>query len=478
LPDNLTQSFPKKGSNSSFFDQKTFLFISTACIFLLMKKRHKLSIAILFGFYIAVLPLNASFFPYLMYEKELPNHMRIVVVPIRDARTVSFATLVRTGSRNETDEGYTGYAHLLEHMMFRGSENYSTEDRVNLLYRYGGDSNAFTSMDYTCYTVSCDPAGLEEVLALEADRLMRLSLKKEDFKAETGAVIGEFGISEKYPSNRMDNALRGCMFQGHTYEHSVIGYREDVMNMPEGYKYIREFYIKEYRPDKTIMFIAGKIDKPGEVLSKAGDLFSGWTYKPAPLPTIRPSLKPVSCRDTLYDATIPAPRVKIAWKIPGYAQDCLGHIAARILAEHYFSDNSPLMMKLRDEKKWISSGTYNVPLTIDPYWISLDLVLTEEGVGAAIGDYVLGILQDSRYTLKAGELESLKKRQFYKTHMQLSSPSSILGVLADYAHIKGDPHEINHYFLTLERLEILDVRLCKEKYLTRRNQSELWMFAR
>ncbi len=425
-----------------------------------------------------VIPLKATFFPYLMYEKQLPNKMRIVVVPLKDARYVSFATMIRTGSRNETDAGFTGYAHLLEHMMFRGSDKYSTDDRVRILYRYGGDSNAYTSMDYTCYTVSCDPDGWKDVLALEADRLMHLSLNEEGFQAETGAVAGEFGISEKYPANRMDNALRSCMFQGHPYEHSVIGYREDVMNMPEGYKYIREYYRKEYRPDKTILFITGKIEKPGDVLANAETLFSEWMFEPSPAPAIRHTLNPVSCNDTLYDSTIPAPRVKIAWKIPGYAQDRKAHISAGILAEHYFSESSPLMIKLRDEKEWISSGSYTVPLTIDPYWISLDLVLTDEGIGAAIGDYVLGVLQDSRYALKAGELEKLKERHYYRTHMQINSPAAVLGTLADYAHIKGDPQEINHYFLALERLEILDIRQCKEHYLTRKNQSVLWMFAR
>ncbi len=419
--------------------------------------------------------LNAAFFPYLMYEKQLPNQMRIVVIPMKDVTYLSFATMVMTDSRNETDPGYSGYAHLLEHMMFRGSENVSTDERVRRLYRYGGDSNAYTTMDYTCYTVNCDPDGWKDVLAMEADRLQNLLLDREDFEAETGAVIGEFGISERYPGTRMNNALRACMFKGHTYEHSVIGTREDVMNMPDGYDYIRKFYREHVRPEKTVMFIAGHIENPGDLLNQAEKLLSEWKYEPAPVSLIEPSLKPVNCTDTLYDASIPSSRLKIAWKIPGYNQDPMGHTASKVLAEHYFHESSPLMIKLRDEKQWISESSFSVPLTMDPFWISLDLTLTEVGREAAIREVINGFLMDSRYQLTAKDLDRIRKRFFYRESMRLESPATVLRVLAAYSHVSGDPQEVNHYFVTLDRLEILDIRQFQGQYLKPSNQSLVWM---
>jgi zinc protease len=443
-----------------------------------MKRNIKIIIFFLLFFIPgAISSLNAAFFPYLMYEKQLQNNMRIVVIPMKDVPYISFATVIMTGSRNETDPGYTGYAHLLEHMMFRGSENVSTDERVERLYKYGGDSNAYTTMDYTCYTVNCAPSGWKDVLIMEADRLQRLLLAPEDFKAETGAVIGEFGISEKYPGSRMSNTLRACMFDGHPYEHSVIGYKEDVMNMPEGYEYIRTFYDKSVRPEKTVMFIAGKIEKPGDLLSEAESLFEDWKYEPSPVFPVEYSLDAVQCIDTLSDVSIPASRVKIAWKIPGYNQDTQNHIAAKVLAEHYFHESSPLMIKLRDEKKWISGSSFSVPFTMDPFWISLDLTLTEEGKEASIREYINGILIDSRYELTVKDLENIKRRLFYRTQMRLDSPASVLGVLAEFSHVSGDPQEVNHYFIRLERLEILDIRLFHEQYLKKSNQSLVWMFA-
>lgn len=398
-----------------------------------------------------------------------------MVIPMKNARYISFATMVMTGSRDETDPGYTGYAHLLEHMMFRGSEQYSTDDRVRIMYRYGGDSNAYTGMDYTCYTVRCDPEGWKDILHMEADRLIRLTVKEEDFKAETGAVIGEFGISEKYPSSLMSNFLRACMFKGHTYQHSVIGYRDDVMNMPSGYEYILEFYERNYRPDKTVMFIAGKIDKPGDVLTEAEALFSEWIFKPGPVSSLDHSLKAVSCNDTLYNPTVPSPLLKIAWKIPGYGQDPKGHISAGILAEHYFSDSSPLITKLRDDKKWISQSSYSVPFTIDPFWISLDLTLTYEGTEARVTDFINGFLQDTRYEISESDLRIIRERYFYRTSLRLESSASVLGVLADYSHVNGDPQELNRFFQNLERVEIFDIRGFKSKYLIKNNQSYVWM---
>ncbi|HDT12681.1 MAG TPA: insulinase family protein [Candidatus Marinimicrobia bacterium] len=438
-------------------------------------KKNTLTILIFLILILIPGQLKPAFFPYLMYEKQLANRMRIVVIPMKNARYVSFATMVMTGSRDEIDPGYSGYAHLLEHMMFRGSENFSTDDRVRIMYRYGGDSNAYTGMDYTCYTVRCDPEGWKEILHMEADRLLRLSIKEDDFKAETGAVIGEFGISEKYPSSMMSNLLRACMFKGHTYEYPVIGYREDVMNMPSGHKYVREFYEKNYRPDKTVMFIAGKIDKPGDVLTEAESLFSEWIFKPGPVSSLTHSLKSVSCKDTLYNPAIPSPLIKIAWKIPGYEQDIKGHMSAAILAEHYFSDSSPLITKLRDDKKWISRSSYSVPFTIDPFWISLDLTLTEEGMNARIPDFINGFLQDSRYEINESDLRSVRDRYFYRTSLRLESAASVLGVLTDYSHVNGDPQELNRFFLNLDRLELYDIRDFKSKYLIKNNQSYIWM---
>ncbi len=454
--------------------RKTFLFLITPRIFHAMKKNY---LTITLFFFLILLPglLKSAFFPYLMYEKQLANRMRIVVIPMRNAQYVSFATLVMVGSRNEIDQGYTGYAHLLEHMMFRGSENFTTEDRVRIMYRYGGDSNAYTGMDYTCYTVRCDPEGWKDILHMEADRLMRLSIKEDDYKAETGAVIGEFGISENYPSTMMSNHLRTCMFSGHTYEHSVIGYKQDVMNMPTGHGFIREFYEKNYTPEKTVLFIAGKIDKPGDVLTEAETLFSEWVFKQTPVIPIPHSLKSVRCTDTLYHSSVPSALLKIAWKIPGYEQDSKGHMSAAILAEHYFSESSPLMTKLRDEKKWISKSSYNAPLTIDPFWISLDLTLTDDGINAHIPDFINGFLLDSRYQMSESDLQTIRDRYFYRTSLRMESPASVLGILADYSHVTGDPQELNRFFLNLDRLELYDIRDFKSKYMIKNNQSYVWM---
>lgn len=103
--------------------------------------------------------------------------MRLVVIPLQNAHYISFATVIQTGSRNETDSGYSDYAYLLEYMMFRNSKNYTTDEREKFCINYGDDNNAYTSFDYTCYTTSCAPEGWKDILTLKADRLMHLTLK-------------------------------------------------------------------------------------------------------------------------------------------------------------------------------------------------------------------------------------------------------------------------------------------------------------
>ncbi|MDD3807792.1 MAG: insulinase family protein [Candidatus Marinimicrobia bacterium] len=72
----------------------------------------------------------------------------------------------------------------------------------------------------------------------------------------------------------MDRALRAYMFKGHPYEHAVIGFKEDVFNMLNSYEHLKSFYQKEYKPDKTLLFIAGNMKNPGNILSIAESLFS------------------------------------------------------------------------------------------------------------------------------------------------------------------------------------------------------------
>src|SRR5712691_1291682 len=109
-------------------------------------------------------------FPYPYSQEDLPNGLRLVTVPTDYPNIVAAFIVVQTGSRNEVEPGHTGFAHLFEHLMFKGTEKFSSTKYNETLNRIGAASNAFTSEDCTVYHTTFSKEDIETVLMMEADR--------------------------------------------------------------------------------------------------------------------------------------------------------------------------------------------------------------------------------------------------------------------------------------------------------------------
>src|SRR5580692_8586845 len=131
-------------------------------------------------------------FPFPYTQEDLANGLRLVTIPTDSPNLVSVYIVVQTGSRNEVEEGKTGFAHLFEHMMFRGTDQFSPEKYVDALKRSGASSNAFTNNDATTFHTTLSKEDLPQILGMEADRFQNLKYTPETFKTETGAVLGEY----------------------------------------------------------------------------------------------------------------------------------------------------------------------------------------------------------------------------------------------------------------------------------------------
>jgi zinc protease len=147
-------------------------------------------------------------FPYDYKIADLPNGLRVVTVPTDYPNLVALYIVVSTGSRNEIEPGKSGYAHLFEHLMFRGSENYSAEQRDAILKRAGAASNAYTSDDRTVYHEVFSKEDLDEIMKMEADRFLRLKYPEAAYKTETGAVRGEYDKNSSNPISQLYEKLR------------------------------------------------------------------------------------------------------------------------------------------------------------------------------------------------------------------------------------------------------------------------------
>src|SRR5690242_9513444 len=198
-------------------------------------------------------------FPYPYTQEDLPNGLRLITVPTDYANIVAVYIVVQTGSRNEVEPGHTGFAHLFEHLMFRGTAQYSSTKYNQTLNRIGAASNASTYNDKTIYYTTFSKEDLETVLGMEADRFQNLKYAEPEFKTESLAVLGEYNKNSANPLSKLDEVVSDTAFDRSTYKHTTMGFLKDIQDMPNQYKYSLKFFERYYRPEYTTILVVGDV---------------------------------------------------------------------------------------------------------------------------------------------------------------------------------------------------------------------------
>src|SRR5262250_1536291 len=142
-------------------------------------------------------------FPYKYFTDDLPNGLRVITIPTDYPNIVALYIVVSTGSRNEVEPGKSGFAHLFEHLMFRGTEKVPPEAYNQALKNAGADSNAYTSDDRTVYHTVFSKEDLDQIMMLEADRFQNLKVPLDKFQTETRAVLGEYNKNASSPVRKI-----------------------------------------------------------------------------------------------------------------------------------------------------------------------------------------------------------------------------------------------------------------------------------
>jgi zinc protease len=191
-------------------------------------------------------------------EYRLSNGLRVLLFPdpTKTNATVNITYLV--GSRNE-GYGETGMAHLLEHLMFKGSTNHT--DIKKELQDHGARPNGTTSLDRTNYfeTFTASDENLNWALSLEADRMVNSFIAKKDLDSEMTVVRNEFEMGENSPQNILEERVISTAYLWHNYGHSTIGARSDIEEVP--IDRLQAFWRHYYQPDNAVLVVAGKFDE-------------------------------------------------------------------------------------------------------------------------------------------------------------------------------------------------------------------------
>src|SRR5260370_1308136 len=146
-------------------------------------------------------------FPFPYSQEDLPSGLRLVTIPTGFPNIVALYIVVGAGSRNEVEPGKSGYAHLFEHLMFRGTPRFPAEKYTSTVKATGASQNAYTNDNNTVYHTTFSKEDLDTMLMLEADRFQNLKYSPELFKTETLAVLGEYNKNAADPVQKLDETL-------------------------------------------------------------------------------------------------------------------------------------------------------------------------------------------------------------------------------------------------------------------------------
>jgi len=191
-------------------------------------------------------------------EYSLPNGLQILLIPDASINNVIVNVVYHVGSRQE-GYGETGMAHLLEHMLFKGSKKFSSIKQT--IADKGASANGTTWYDRTDYfeILPASDSNLTWALDMESDRMVNSLMKNEDLQKEFSVVRNEFELGENYPDNILQERIISSMFLWHNYGKSTIGSKEDIERVP--INNLTAFYQKYYQPDNATLIVGGKLDE-------------------------------------------------------------------------------------------------------------------------------------------------------------------------------------------------------------------------
>ncbi|MBT8571157.1 insulinase family protein [Polynucleobacter paneuropaeus] len=252
------------------------------------------------------------------HEYLLSNGLKLIIKEDHRAPTVAHMVWYRAGSIDEFN-GRTGVAHVLEHMMFKGTDKVKPGEFSRLVAAEGGRENAFTSRDYTAFFQQVEKSKLSKVMQLEADRMVNLNFDDADFAKEIQVVMEERRLrTEDNPDSLLNESLMATAFMSSPYRHPIIGWMNDLVNMKASDA--RQWYQNWYTPNNATVIITGDVD-PDKTYQLVEKYYGG--IRAHELPVRKPQLEPEQkgVKQVHVKAPADSAQLVMAWKVPRLQPD-------------------------------------------------------------------------------------------------------------------------------------------------------------
>jgi zinc protease len=403
--------------------------------------------------------------PKLVYTVHtLSNGLQVIFLEDHAVPVINLQVWYHVGSKDE-QPGHTGFAHLFEHLMFKGSAHVPAEEHSRIIEAVGGFDNAETTDDTTNFFETFPNNYLERVLWLEADRMGSLNVSEENFKSEREVVKEERRVRvENQPYGYLQEDLRAAAFTEHAYHHTPIGSITDLNNAT--IEDVRAFFNTFYKPNNATLVVVGDFNSK-QALAWAKKYFEGIPASVKPIPRINHPEPEQTAERTVtksYSNT-PLPAIVIGYKIPArYAPDTYPlDLANNVLAG---GESSRLYQTLvyKDQIAVQAAGSANFSEDPNLYWA---YAIMNPGHTPEDGKKALVSVLDGLKTapVESKELEKAKNQEIAGFILGRDTDEERAVALASAAVIGKDPDLVNTElgrYLTISQADIQ--RVAKEYF--------------
>jgi zinc protease len=407
-------------------------------------------------------------------EHQLANGLKVLLHEDHSVPVVNVQVIYSVGSKNER-QGRSGFAHLFEHIMFKGSENLGPQEHSDFITSIGGEVNAGTDFDRTVYYQTIPSNYLERILWMEADRLRSLDVTEENFKSERDVVKEERRLRvENPPFGRLLDVVLGNTYTKHPYRILPIGSMEDLNAAT--LQDVRDFHATWYVPNNATMVISGDFE-PAETL--------GWVEKYfASIPKGKPLVREIpqepaqtaERRVTDYHANTPLPAVLFTYHIPeaGHPDLYPLEVAGSILSQ---GESSRLYRKLVYEEQMALAAGGQVLALDDPGVFFFYAFLQAGQTTPEAAEKILVAEADRLKTqpVPAEELAKAKNQLIAGMVFGQETVTEKGDAIGYAATVLGDVSLVNRQLAEYQKVTAEDIQRVARKYFTPENRTVIHM---
>ncbi len=405
-------------------------------------------------------------------QETLANGLHVVMLEEHQVPVINLQVWYHVGSKDE-QAGHTGFAHLFEHLMFKGSAHVGPDEMSRIIEAIGGFDNAYTGDDTTVFWETFPSNYLERVIWLEADRMGSLNVDDDNFKSEREVVKEERRLRiDNRPYGLIQEDLYAAAFHVHPYHHTTIGSMEDLNKATVDD--VRQFHDTYYKPNNATLVVVGDF-QPAEALAWAKEYFGGIPASSSSIPRTAQPEPPQQQQQVVnksYSNT-PLPAVVIGYKMPArYAPDSYAlDMASNILAG---GESSMLYQSLvYKDRIAVEAGGFGY-FTEDPnlFWA---YAIMNQGHTAGEGEQaVVSVLDGLKAkVVEAKELEKAKNQEIAGFILGRETDQEKGDAIGAAAVLGKDPHMVNSELDQYLKVTAGDVQRVARQYFTKEQSTVL-----